>query len=198
MMMTSLRYAIAAGLVLSLGLVGSAPADAAGKPKKDAFTLSSADFKDNGVLATQAANFGPANSGGECGGKNVSPQLGWKNAPAATKSFAMLLFDPDGGGGLGVSHWVAYGIQPGKMAFARGEATNPPAGWVGGKNSRNSDIYTGPCPPVGDAWHHYTFQVFALDLAPNELPPGLTRDEFFAKVKGKVLREISLVGRYTR
>ena len=195
--MMILRYGIAAGLALSVGLLAGTPAEAAGKPKKDAFALTSADFKDNGVLATQYANTGAASSGGECGGKNVSPQLSWKNVPAGTKSFAFLMLDPDGAGGMGVSHWVAYGIPAGKTSAARGEMSK--AGqFVGGKNTRGMDVYMGPCPPVGDPWHHYIIQLFALDVAPNELPPGLTRDDFLAKVKGKVKGEASLVGRYTR
>ena len=192
-----MRYGIAAGLVLSLGLMANVPADAAGKPKKDAFTLSSADFKDNGVLATQFANTGQASSGGECGGKNVSPQLSVKNVPAGTKSLAILFSDPDGAAGAGVSHWVAYDIPVNKTGFARGELTKP-GSFAVGKNSRGAQVYIGPCPPVGDAWHHYMFQAFALDVAPGELGQGLTRDEFLGKIRGKVKGEASLIGRYTR
>lgn len=194
----TLRYGIvAAGLVLSVGLLAGAPAHAAGKPKKDAFTLTSADFKDNGVMAAQFANTGAASSGGECGGKNVSPQLSLKNPPAGTKSFAILYSDPDGAAGAGVSHWVAYDIPLTKTSFARGEATKP-GPYVVGKNSRGAQAFIGPCPPVGDAWHHYMFQAYALDIAPGELGPGLTREEFLAKIKGKVKGATSLIGRYTR
>jgi Raf kinase inhibitor-like YbhB/YbcL family protein len=190
-----LGYTVAAGLVAAVGLSGAA--FAAGKPKPDAFTLTSKDIKDNGVLATSMANTGAANSGGECGGQNISPQLSWKHAPAATKSFALTMYDPDGGGGLGVSHWIAYDISAGKNAVARGEMSK--AGqYVGGKNTRGMTIYMGPCPPMGDAWHHYSIQVFALDIAPGQLGPELTRDDFFQKIKGKVLAETSLIARYTR
>jgi hypothetical protein len=184
--------------VSALALVGlGGAAMAAGKPKPDAFTLTSKDIKDNGIMATSMANTGAATSGGECGGQNVSPQLSWKHAPASTKSFALTMYDPDGGSGLGVSHWIAYGIPATKNSVARGEMSK--AGqYVGGKNSRGMNIYMGPCPPAGDAWHHYSIQAFALDLAPSDLSPDLTREEFFQKIKGKVLAETSLVGRYTR
>lgn len=108
------------------------------------------------------------------------------------------MFDPDGGGGLGASHWVAYGMPGDAGSFARGGATKPGPGYVGGTNQRGMTTYLGPCPPAGDAWHHYVLQVFALDLPPGQLPPGLTRDQLFAAMKGHVRAEASLVARYTR
>jgi hypothetical protein len=194
----TLRYTVAAALVAAVGVLASGDAAlAAGKPKKDALTLTSADLKDNGIIQTSMANSGPASSGGECGGQNISPQFSWKNAPAATKSFALTMYDPDGAGAMGVSHWVAYDIPATKHSVARGEMSK--AGqYVGGKNTRGMTTWMGPCPPAGDPWHHYTIQLFALDVAPGQLGADLTRDEFLAKVKGKVLAEASLVGRYTR
>ena len=191
------RVLIAAALVLGLALSASGPAQAVGKPKKDALTLTSADLKDNGVLKTDFANTGAATSGGQCGGQNISPQLSWKNVPVGTKSFAFLMLDPDGAGGMGVSHMVLYDIPASVHALARGGLSKP-GQYVGGKNSRGIGTYMGPCPPAGDPWHHYIIQIYALDVAPGQLGPDLTRDDFLAKVKGKVLGEASLVGRYTR
>jgi Raf kinase inhibitor-like YbhB/YbcL family protein len=192
-----LRYGIAAGVVAAAAMLGSGALHATGTPKPDAFTLTSADFQDNGPMETAMAATGAANSGGECGGQNVSPALAWSHAPANTKSFALTMFDPDGGAGMGVSHWVAYDIPSSKTAVAKGEMSKP-GGYVGGKNNSGTTVYRGPCPPVGDAWHHYVIQVFALDIAPGTLGPDLTRDEFLQKIKGKVLGEAGLIARYTR
>ncbi len=58
-----------------------------------------------------------------CVGENVSPQLSWVNPPAGTKSFALLMVDPEGRGGAGVNHWVAYGIPADVTGFAEGEVS---------------------------------------------------------------------------
>ena len=58
-----------------------------------------------------------------CVGDNVSPQLSWTGVPAGTKSFALLMEDPEGRGGAGVHHWVAYGIPANVTSFAEGEVS---------------------------------------------------------------------------
>ena len=112
-----------------------------------------------------------------CGGKNVSPQLAWTNAPEKTKSFAIFMFDPDGREGLSVSHWVAYGIPATVTSLAEGEAAKDSTKFIGGKGTRGNALYIGPCPPAGDAPHHYLFTVVATDLDPHALKPGMTREE---------------------
>jgi phosphatidylethanolamine-binding protein (PEBP) family uncharacterized protein len=77
------------------------------------FTLTSAAFKDGEVVP---AKYAGAHPGRNCGGDNVSPQLSWSNAPEKTKSFAMVMTDPEGGRGLGSVHWVAYGIPAARFA----------------------------------------------------------------------------------
>src|SRR5262249_15394433 len=79
-------------------------------------------------------------------GQNVSPQLAWTNAPAGTKSFAIVMYDVDGQAGAGVSHWVAYNIAPTVHELAEGDGT---AGrkFTGGSGTRGNANYLGPCPP---------------------------------------------------
>jgi len=88
-----------------------------------------------------------------CPGQNVSPQLAWSNAPAGTKSFAVLMYDVDGQSGAGVSHWVAYNIAPAVHELAEGDGS---AGrkFTGGSGTRGNANYLGPCPPRGDGQHH--------------------------------------------
>ena len=89
------------------------------------FLLTSPAFKDGGMLTlNNAGNQKERNP--NCVGQNVSPPLQWSGAPADTKSFVLLMFDPEGRGGLGVSHWVAYGIPPSVTGFAEGEVSKDP------------------------------------------------------------------------
>ena len=109
-----------------------------------------------------------------------------------------MMFDSDGGNGLGAIHWVAYGIPVSKTLLAEGEASRSPKAWTGGKNSVGQDHYFGPCGPAGHSLHHYVITVIATDIEPGKLAPGLTRDELIAELKGHALAPASIVGRYTR
>jgi Raf kinase inhibitor-like YbhB/YbcL family protein len=117
-----------------------------------------------------------------CVGENVSPQLSWVNTPAGTKSFALLMVDPEGRGGAGVNHWVAYGIPASVTGFAEGEVSKPTDKYVGGKSTQGVGFYSGPCTPPAVQPHHYTFVLIATDLEPTDLAPGLTKDEVTAKI----------------
>ena len=133
-----------------------------------------------------------------CPGKNVSPQLAWRGAPEGTRSFAILMYDIDGGNGLGSVHWVAYDIPATKTSMAEGEASQKVGGWVGGKNSIGHDHYFGPCGPAGHAPHHYSITVIATDIAPGVLKPGMTRDETHAALRGHTLDSATIVARFAR
>ena len=115
-------------------------------------------------------------------GDNVSPQLSWVNTPAGTKSFALLMVDPEGRGGAGVNHWVAYGIPANVTGFAEGEVSKLTDKYVGGKSTQGVGFYSGPCTPPNVQPHHYTFVLIATDFEPKDLPPGLTKDELTAKI----------------
>jgi Raf kinase inhibitor-like YbhB/YbcL family protein len=166
-----LRHLLAGG-ALTLAFAASAAA-------ADPFTLKSSTFKDGQLMPKKVANNTANNA--NCVGENVSPQLSWTGAPEGTRSFALLMEDPEGRGGAGVHHWVAYGIPPAVTSFAEGEVSKPSDKYVGGKSTQGVGNYSGPCTPPGSP-HHYTFTVIATDFDPKELPPGLTRDEFLAKL----------------
>ena len=143
----------------------------------EVFVVSSPGLADGGTLDSSHAA-----SANNCGGGNVSPPLQWRNAPAGTKSYAVTLFDPDGAKGLGIVHWVLYGVAPSTTVSLGAGASQPP-GSVAGTNRTGGTGYYGPCPPVGDDPHHYLAQVYALDLPPDALPPGLTRKALFAAIR---------------
>ena len=150
-------------------------------------------LEDNSPLPTKDAGNNKQNP--KCVGDNVSPPLAWSNPPDGTKSFVLLLFDPEGRGGLGVSHMVTYGISDSVSGFAEGELSRPSDKYVGGMSTPGLATYFGPCTPPGD-WHHYTFTLIATDLDPKALQPGMTREELFAALNGHTKGAAGLIVRF--
>jgi Raf kinase inhibitor-like YbhB/YbcL family protein len=180
--MSTARAALAMGALLFAGM-----AQAQGP-----FTLTSKAFNDGTPLAKK--NAGNVKANPNCVGENISPPLAWSNPPDGTKSYALVVVDPDGRNGLGVVHWVAYGIPASVTSFAEGEASKASDNFVGGKGTAGSDVYLGPCTPPNTTYHHYTFTLIATDLDPKALPPGLTRDELFEKLNGHGKGATGLIG----
>jgi hypothetical protein len=167
-----LQGVIAAAMVLASAFVVHAA---------DPFTLTSTTFKDGQLMPRKVANSSANFSSPNCVGENVSPQLSWAGVPEGTKSFALLMEDPEGRGAAGVHHWVAYGIPASVTSFAEGEVSKLSDKYVAGKSTLGLGNYFGPCTPPGPP-HHYTFIIVATDFDPKELPPGLTREELLAKI----------------
>lgn len=175
-----------AGIALALAAVATAAARAR------AFAITSAAVKDDGMLPARYA--GP----GLCGGRNISPPLAWRNAPPSTRSYALMMIDPDGRRGIGTVNWIAYDLPASRHKLSAGEGSAPRRGIAGGKNSRGTELYSGPCAPPRDAPHHYIIQILALDLAPGFLQAGLDHDELLTMINGHSLGTASLVVRYRR
>jgi len=149
-----------------------------GYAQADVLTLTSSAVQDNGTLATKNACADKQRSP-NCVGDNVSPSLAWSGVPDGTKSFALLLIDPEGRAPAGVNHMVIYGIPADVKGFAEGELSKPSDKFIGGKSTMEKDTYWGPGTPPNTDWHHYTFILVATDLDPKDpaLKPGMTRDE---------------------
>ena len=128
-----------------------------------------------------------------CSGAEISPPLAWADVPAGTRSLALLVEDPDAPGGT-YTHWTVYGIPPTVRKFAQGKA---PSGSSQGENSFGDDRYGGPCPPKGDAAHHYVFILYALraDLG---LDAGAKPDEVRAAIKKQAVARGRLIGTFKR
>lgn len=188
------RLALLAGTATLAGCAamggGSAP------PAGPVFTLWSPAFKDGATLEQRHAGNVPTNP--NCVGQNVAPPLAWANVPAGTRSFAMLVYDQQGRNGLGVAHWVAYGIPASVTSFADNEISKASPNYVGGKSTLNLPHYVGPCPPVNTGNHYYVFTVIATDLEPGALPAGLTMQELTERLAGRAKGSSSMVLRYGR
>jgi len=116
------------------------------------FKVSSTDIKEGKLASAQVFN------GMGCTGGNTSPALAWTGAPAAAKSFAVTIYDPDAPTGSGWWHWVVYNLPATTTSLpaGAGDASKNllPAGAVQGNTDFGAPGYGGACPPAGDKPHH--------------------------------------------
>jgi Raf kinase inhibitor-like YbhB/YbcL family protein len=131
-----------------------------------------------------------------CDGQDISPPLNWKNLPPGTKSLTLICDDPDAPVGIWV-HWVVFNIPPEESGLA--ENVRPERELNNGMRQGNNDWrkigYGGPCPPGGT--HRYFFKLYALDTE-LDLEPGATDKAVLKAMKGHILAEAQLTGKYKR
>src|SRR6516165_1508290 len=135
-----------------------------------------------------------------CDGKDTSPALAWAGAPAGTKSFALIVDDPDAPDPAAPKmtwvHWVLYNLSATTDRLPEAVAPNQlPAGTKQGKNDWKRTGYGGPCPPIGR--HRYFFKLFALDTVLPDLKEP-TKAALEQAMKGHVLDQVELMGTYQR
>lgn len=135
-----------------------------------------------------------------CEGGDRSPPLVWSGAPASTRSFALIVDDPDAPDPAAPKmtwvHWVLYNLPSSGNELVEGASSGAlPQGAVEGPNDFKRVRYGGPCPPIGR--HRYFFKLYALDTA---LPPGNPYDKaaLEAAMKGHVLAQSELMGTYQK
>ena len=125
-----------------------------------------------------------------CNGANVNPELKISGVPNQATSLVLIVDDPDAPHGL-FTHWIVWNIDLKMTDVAENSA---PAGGIQGTNDFGKRNYGGPCPPSGT--HRYFFKIFALDTK-LELKPSARRAELDAAMKGHVLAQGELMGRYS-
>ena len=129
-----------------------------------------------------------------CDGRDLSPPLEWHDSPAGTRTFALVLDDPDAPSGT-FTHWLLWDIAAERQGLAEGVESRD-AG-TPGTNDFSRLGYGGPCPPKRHDAHRYRFQLYALDRR-LELPLGSSRTVFDAALRRGVLASAVLQGRYRR
>jgi hypothetical protein len=190
-----IRRLLSSSLILA-GCLGAGAAGAVDHP--DLFRAWSPDFADNGFLSADNASAGSSPRGPwQCGGRNVSPALSWSGASADTKSFAIIMDDPDAAMGRGGNHWIIYDIPPTAHGIARSDAAGKDI-YVPGDSGVKKLAYHGPCAEPGAKPHHFLFMLYALDIPLGTLPPGLTKAEFIQRIQGHNTAEASVSARYQR
>jgi Raf kinase inhibitor-like YbhB/YbcL family protein len=182
----TLTRAILAGTALAAGLAAAAD-----------FTLTSPQFAAGAKLAeAQVYN------GFGCSGGNLSPELRWSGVPAGTRSFALMVHDPDAPTGSGWWHWVVWNIPATATSLPAG-AGDPaaglmPAGAVQGRTDFGVPGYGGPCPPPGSKPHRYYFRLHALKVDRLDLPADATAAFVGFNVNANTLGVAELLGTYSR
>lgn len=187
-----MKWLSSTGATCVAGVAAVAMALAAGTAQAEGMSISSSAFADGGLLPAIHAGLS------ECGGKNVSPPVEWKNLPQATHSVVVTMKDPDGAKGGGVVHWVAYNIPATVSSLAAGAGNETGRQVTVGKNVSGAMTYRGACPPVGDTPHHYIITVTATDIEPGQLPAGLDANGLSAALAGHTLNGSTIVARYGR
>ena len=131
-----------------------------------------------------------------CDGSDVSPPLKWSDPPEGTAGIVLISDDPDAPAGTWI-HWVVYNIPPAVKEFPENVPSSQTLenGAVQGKNDFGRIGYGGPCPPSGT--HRYYFKLYALDTI-LDFGPGATKKQVVEAMKGHMLAEGQLMGRYRR
>lgn len=135
-----------------------------------------------------------------CEDRDLSPPLAWSGAPPGTRSFALIVDDPDAPDPAKPQrvyvHWVVYNLPAATLALAEDASKKGlPKGAVQGKNDWGKSEYGGPCPPIGR--HRYFFKLYALDAELTGLSSP-TKGDLERAMKGHVLDSGELVGTYQK
>ena len=141
--------------------------------------LNSDAFEHNGMIPSKYT----------CKGENINPQLKWGDVPEGTKSFALIVDDPDAPGGNWV-HWLVKDIPADVREI---KENGVPGTQV--ENDFGKEAYGGPCPPSGV--HRYFFKLYALDVMLN-LEAGLTKKDLLRKMEGHIIEEAQIIGKFKR
>jgi Raf kinase inhibitor-like YbhB/YbcL family protein len=177
----------AAALALALAVVVLAGCGGGDKPSEElpkapaTVTLTSPAFHDGATIPTRYT----------CSGAGGSPPLAIAGVPRAARELALVVEDPDAGRFV---HWSVLGIAPGTTAIRAGAA---PPGSVEPKNSFGDPGWGAPCPPEGDAPHHYVFALYALD-SKLALGADASPDDVRSALAGHALARGTLTGRFGR
>jgi Raf kinase inhibitor-like YbhB/YbcL family protein len=149
-------------------------------------TIASPAFSENGMIPRRYC----------CNGSDISPALSWEGVPEGTRSLALICDDPDAPAGTWV-HWVLFNIPPGEKGLPPdiGPQAALSNGAVQGTNDFGRLGYGGPCPPRGT--HRYYFKLYALDTILS-LDAGAAKTQVEAAMKGHILAQAQLMGKYRR
>lgn len=130
-----------------------------------------------------------------CVGQNTTPTLTWENVPEGTKSFAVIVHDPDAPTGVGFFHWVLVDLPANTRTIASGDAL--PQGSLNVHTDYGRSGYGGPCPPKGRT-HRYVFSVYALDVESLGIPAQATGALTRFMLNSHTLAYGRLVGTFSR
>lgn len=132
-----------------------------------------------------------------CDGEDQSPPLNWSEPPDGTKSFALIVDDPDAPSGT-FRHWAAFNIPASARDMPAGAGSQAAGEIAQAKNDFGRLGYGGACPPPGHGPHHYRFKLFALDTDRLDLPADSTIEQVEAAAASHQIGRAELTGTYER
>ena len=132
-----------------------------------------------------------------CEGDDISPPLQWENVPKGTKSFVLIVEDPDAPMGT-FTHWIVYDIPADSTGIAEDFPKKPEVNGIKqGINDFGKIGYGGPCPPPGKP-HRYFFKLFALDIKSLNIPAGASKSKVIKSLNGHIIGTTQIMGLYKR
>jgi Raf kinase inhibitor-like YbhB/YbcL family protein len=182
-----LTIAIAATLTTCFSPTLAPESSSRGGPTPVTLQLKSPDFAAGEKIPKQFT----------CEGADISPALAWNDPPSGTKSFALIVDDPDAPVGDWV-HWVLYNLPPNLRSLPQNlpKTEQSADGSRQGLNDFKKIGYGGPCPPAGKP-HRYFFRLYALDTKLN-LNSTASKKELESAMQGHILAQGEYMGRYAR
>ena len=150
-------------------------------------TITSPAFKHGEVIPTRHTR----------DGDNLSPPLEWRDAPPETKSFVLIVEDPDAPSGT-FRHWAIYNIPAGEAGLPEGASAQGQRGAGEGVNGFGNARYDGPQPPKRHGPHHYHFRLAALDVPRLDVAASAKVEDIWAKAQPHIIAEAKVVGVYAR
>lgn len=183
---TSVR--LATGLLL-IGLVGCGTGGQAENQMSGEGPMENGTITTFALMSEAFAEGQPIPTQFTCDGANQPPPLAWGDPPEGTRSFVLIVDDPDAPSGT-FRHWGAYDIPA--------SARSPGGDFPQAMNDFGKPGYGGPCPPKGHGPHHYRFKLMALDVDKLELGSSPKIADVEAQADRHVVGRAALMGTYER
>ncbi len=178
-------------IIVSLAYMTST-LNAQGNKENPMFKLSSPAFNDGETI--------PMKYTGE--GEDISPPLKWANIPNLTEELVLICDDPDAPNNTPWVHWLIYNLSPTATNglpehMPKQEIVEHPVASTQGENAFGKIGYNGPMPPPDHGPHRYFFNLYALNKK-LRLPPALLKSQLLTAMKGHIIGEATLIGKYRR
>jgi len=184
---TQLAFALALVALASCGARNDATNESNGEVAVENATLTKLE-----LTSSAFQNGQPIPVRYTCDGENQSPALSWGDPPQGTKSFALVIDDPDAPNGT-FRHWGVFDIPESARSIGGGQKIGTEV-----TNDFGKAGYGGPCPPKGHGAHHYQFKLFALDVDKLNIPAGAKVHDVENKAAKHAIAQGELVGTYER
>jgi Raf kinase inhibitor-like YbhB/YbcL family protein len=181
-----------APLIALIVVSGCSARDGPGKQAQGGTAVENATLTKLDLTSTAFADGQPIPRQYSCDGGDRSPPLSWGEPPAGTKSFALIVDDPDAPSGL-FRHWGAFDIPASTRSIDEAHPIGEQA-----INGFGKAGYGGPCPPPGHGPHHYHFKLYALDVAQLGLPAGAKVEQLESEARRHAIAMGELIGTYER